>query len=107
MKKKNEEYDYFKNDGDRYIFALTQTDGSVRCKLIGLDNKELYYDKDKATKWYESISEKIDPNKNVSNRKNAQDAMKKLQDYYDGIIKAIEADEDEKNEDDGYYGEDY
>jgi hypothetical protein len=88
----NKEYNYFKTEGDRYIFALTQTDGSTRCNLIGLD-EELYYNQDKAQKWYENISKKIHPINNKDNAENAMNAMNKLNGLYSRMLECFE-DED-------------
>ena len=96
-KNSNNEYKYFKTEGDRYIFALTQTDGKTRCNLIGLKD-ELYYNEGKAEKWYENISNKIHPINNKDNAENAMNAMNELNGIYSRMLECFEDEDGNQNE---------
>lgn len=65
--------DYFKSEADKLIFALLETDGKTRMRLIG-SSEELYYNRDKLEDWYTKTSEILDKSSN----KKAEEAKKKL-----------------------------
>lgn len=65
--------DYFKSEADKLIFALLETDGKTRMRLIG-SSEELYYNRDKLEDWYTKTSEILDKSSN----KKAEEAKNKL-----------------------------
>ena len=65
--------DYFKSEADKLIFALLETDGKTRMRLIG-SSEELYCNRDKLEDWYTKTSEILDKSSN----KKAEEAKTKL-----------------------------
>lgn len=82
--------DYFKSEADKLIFALLETDGKTRMRLIG-SNEELYYNRDKLEDWYAKTSEILDKSSN----KKAEKAKSKLLEITLRIRECFEEDEDE------------
>ena len=60
--------DYFKSEADKLIFALLETDGKTRMRLIG-SSEELYYNRDKLEDWYNKTSEILDKSSNKKPKK--------------------------------------
>lgn len=71
---------YFISEGHKFVFALLFTDKDIRCVLLGI-TKELYFDKFKATEWYNNIR------KNICSIKGCEVAMLKLDQLYHGMVK--------------------
>lgn len=56
-----EEYNkYFKDELSKYVFILNHTDGTTRMELLKM-TEILYYHKEKATNWYNSIMKILEP----------------------------------------------
>lgn len=82
--------DYFKSEADKLIFALLETDGKTRMRLIG-SSEELYHNRDKLEDWYAKTSEILDESSN----KKAEEAKSKLLEITLRIRECFEEDEDE------------
>jgi len=86
IKKKSNEVEedkYFKSIKHRYIFALTELDGEIRAKILGI-TKELYNDKKKAKKWRDKLTVLLHPD--VCNIEGAEKAMAKINELYERMI---------------------
>lgn len=81
--------EYFKSEADKLIFALLETDGKTRMRLIG-SNEELYYNRDKLEDWYAKTSGILDKSSN----KKAEKAKSKLLEITLRIRECFEDDED-------------
>lgn len=82
--------DYFKSEADKLIFALLETDGKTRMRLIG-SSEELYYNRDKLEDWYTKTSEILDKSSN----KKAEEAKNKLLEITSRIRECFDDDDDE------------
>lgn len=84
-KLKDEDKDlYFSSLANKYIFALTELDGEIRAKLLGI-TREHYSNLRLAKEWKNSIVKKIHPD--ICTHSEAQHAMAKLNTIYEGMIK--------------------
>jgi hypothetical protein len=50
---------FFKSDGAKYIFALTETDRQTRMKILGITEMH-YHSKEKADEWKQEIESAIE-----------------------------------------------
>lgn len=82
--------DYFKSEADKLIFALLETDGKTRMRLIG-SSEELYYNRDKLEDWYAKTSEILDKSSN----KKAEEAKSKLLEITLRIRECFEDDDED------------
>lgn len=72
---------YFKNENSRYIFALLYMEPKERNAVIGLE-PSLYRDRNKAREWYHALSDKVHPDHNMENPKDANQAFENLGKIY-------------------------
>ena len=79
----NDEDTYFTSKANEYIFYLTELDGEIRMKKLGV-TKTHFTNKKKAKTWRDKISKEIHPDKNKSSK--ATDAMTKLNNMYSNMI---------------------
>jgi L-rhamnose mutarotase len=75
---------YFKSEESKYIFALVETDGKVREKMLNI-SLSLYEDKEAAKKWRSQIAKIVHPD--TCTLPNAEKAMVKLNELYEGMTK--------------------
>lgn len=66
------------------IFALTKTDGKIRCELLDI-TKSLYYNCNKASEWYNDIRKVLVPSDSAPS-KEVEDALYKLDALYMGMV---------------------
>lgn len=76
---------FFQSDAHRYIFALTMMDGKSRSNYLGI-TLDMYYHKEKATKWKNEILSKINPE--FCKIEGAKEAYIKLMNLYNTMIKS-------------------
>ena len=55
---KQNQKEHFKSLADKYVFALSHTDGKTRCDLVGI-TEEMYLKKELADIWYNGILDEI------------------------------------------------
>lgn len=82
---------FFKDEALKYIFALNYIDGLSRSKFIGM-NEDLYYNKEAAKNWYYSIYNIVSECKCIEYYEVAN-ALLKLQNFYDNMLKGFEGEE--------------
>lgn len=75
--------EYFTSKANEYIFYLTELDGEVRMKKLGI-TKSHFSNKSKAKKWRDTISKEIHPD--INNHPKSNIAMSKLNDMYSSMI---------------------
>ena len=80
------EIPYFKDEKSKFIFALTELDGTNRNKLIGL-TEDLYSNTEKAKSWYRNIVKQIHPDTNGSTS-DSKKAFEQLEIIFARITKA-------------------
>ena len=74
---------YFTSKANEYIFYLTELDGEIRMKKLGI-TKSHFSNKNKAKKWRDTISKEIHPD--INNHPKSNIAMSKLNDMYSSMI---------------------
>ena len=75
--------EYFTSKANEYIFYLTELDGEIRMKKLGI-TKSHFSNKNKAKKWRDTISKEIHPD--INNHPKSNIAMSKLNDMYSSMI---------------------
>jgi hypothetical protein len=76
---------FFKSDGAKYIFALTETDRQTRMKILGITEMH-YHSKEKADEWKQEIESAIESCKN-ENYSSYTVAIDKLYELYNNMIR--------------------
>lgn len=80
MKTSNE---YFTSKSNEYIFYLTELDGEVRMKKLGI-TKSLFNNKNEAKAWRDKILKEIHPD--INNHPKSTLAMAKLNEMYNSMV---------------------
>ncbi len=76
-------FDYFTSKSNEYIFYLTELDGDIRMKKLGI-TKSLFTNKNKAKAWRDKISKEIHPD--INNHPKSSLAMAKLNEMYSSMV---------------------
>lgn len=76
---------FFKSEGAKYIFALTELDRESRMKALGI-KEILYYNKEKADEWKQNIESAIELCKE-ENYDSYKIAIDKLYQMYNRMIR--------------------
>ena len=74
---------YFTSKSNEYIFYLTELDGEIRMKKLGI-TKSLFTNKNAAKAWRDKISREIHPD--ISNHPKSTLAMAKLNEMYSSMV---------------------
>lgn len=75
--------EFFKDEKSMYVFLLTKVEGKKRNNVLGI-TKCLYYDKQKATEWYNKIMDVF--NINGINDEVTKKAIIELNEIYNNMI---------------------
>ena len=79
----SDNYEYFTSKSNEYIFYLTELDGEIRMKKLGI-TKSLFNNKTKAKAWRDKIAKEIYPD--INNHPKSTLAMAKLNDMYSSMV---------------------
>ena len=79
----NDSSNYFTSKSNEYIFYLTELDGDIRMKKLGI-TKALFTNKNKAKAWRDKISKEIHPD--INNHPKSSLAMAKLNEMYSSMV---------------------
>lgn len=74
---------YFTSKSNEYIFYLTELDGEIRMKKLGI-TKSLFSNKNAAKAWRDKISKEIHPD--INNHPKSTLAMAKLNEMYSSMV---------------------
>ncbi|MEG0856747.1 MAG: hypothetical protein RSG52_09720 [Terrisporobacter sp.] len=74
---------FFTSQASEYIFYLTELDGELRMKKLGI-TKSHFTNKNKAKTWRDKISKEIHPD--INNHPKSSLAMSKLNDMYSSMV---------------------
>ena len=74
---------YFTSKSNEYIFYLTELDGEIRMKKLGI-TKSLFTNKKDAKLWRDKISKEIHPD--INNHPKSALAMAKLNEMYSSMV---------------------
>ncbi len=80
--KKNSE-SYFTSQSNEYIFYLTELDGQIRMKKLGVTQK-LFTNEKSAKNWRDKISKQIHPD--ICHHPKSEDAMSRLNQMYASMV---------------------
>lgn len=83
IKSSNNSSQYFTSTANEYIFYLTELDGEIRMKKLGI-TKSLFTNKNAAKAWRDKISKEIHPD--INNHPKSTLAMAKLNDMYNSMV---------------------
>lgn len=83
IKQSSNTFDYFTSKSNEYIFYLTELDGDIRMKKLGI-TKSLFANKNKAKAWRDKISKEIHPD--INNHPKSSLAMAKLNEMYSSMV---------------------
>lgn len=78
-----ENYSFFTSKANEYIFYLTELEGDIRMKKLGI-TKSHFTSKKKSKEWRDKISKEIHPD--INHHPKSQDAMAKLNSIYSSMI---------------------
>lgn len=79
----SDNYSFFTSKANEYIFYLTELDGDIRMKKLGI-TKIHFTSKKKSKEWRDKISKEIHPD--INHHPKSQDAMAKLNFIYSSMI---------------------
>ena len=83
IKSSNVTDEYFTSKSNEYIFYLTELDGEIRMKKLGI-TKSLFTNKNEAKAWRDKISKEI--HSDINNHPKSTLAMAKLNDMYNSMV---------------------
>lgn len=83
VKSPNISSNYFTSKSNEYIFYLTELDGEIRMKKLGI-KKSLFNNKKAAKTWRDEILKEIHPD--INNHPKSTTAMAKLNEMYHSMV---------------------
>lgn len=76
-------YEYFSSKSNEYIFYLTELDGEIMIKKLGITKSNFTNEKE-AKKWRDTISKQIHPD--ICHHPKAEEAMSRLNKMYSNMV---------------------
>jgi len=91
--------DFFISEGSMRVFAANHTDGAIRTKMLGINNK-CYHDKDEADIWFGDVKNEISRARGLCGEVEVQSALEKVSSIYGRMIGVINTNNGSEREED-------